>query len=121
MEFMDLPCVLNGWIFAQFGLYDFSLASNDKKYKDLLKKSLTTLKTHIQEYDCGYWSKYDEKKMIASPFYHKLHIAQLSALRMIDDSDIWKTYLNKFSIYQNSFWKRKRAFVVKAFQKIVGK
>lgn len=120
MEFMDLPCVLNGWIFSQFGLYDFLLVCNDQKYQELYDQSLNTMKKHLHDYDNGYWSKYDEGKMIASPFYHKLHISQLSAISMIDNDRIWTDCLNTFIKYQTKWWNRKRAFIKKAFQKMFG-
>lgn len=118
MEFMDLPCVLNGWIFSQFGLYDFVTVSKERHYKELFDLSLDTMKKHIADYDNGYWSKYDEKKMIASPFYHKLHIAQLSALMLIDNDCVWTTYYEKFFKYQKKWWNRKRAFIKKVWQKL---
>ncbi len=72
--------ILNGWIFAMIGLYDYYLAFNDLKVKDLLMKTLLTLKSHLSDYDAGYWSYYDIRRHISSPFYHNLHIAQLKAL-----------------------------------------
>lgn len=118
MEFMDLPCVLNGWFFAQFGLYDLSIIDSGSFYKDSFKKSLNTMKNHIHEYDNGYWSKYDEKKIIASPFYHKLHISQLAAIEMIDNDEIWTIYHQKFVGYQKKWRNRIRAFIKKSFQKL---
>ena len=118
MEFMDRPCILNGWIFALFGLYDFCLVCDETRYKDLLVKTLFTLKKMMPNFDNKYWSKYNERKMIASPFYHKLHISQLEALQLISDDDVWKQYHLLFKKYQCNFWNRKRAFVVKAVQKI---
>lgn len=118
MEFMDLPCVLNGWIFSIFGLYDLLLTSEEQKYRNAYESTLNTLKRHIFDFDNGYWSKYDNKKMIASPFYHKLHIAQLSALVLIDNCDEFKQFLFLLQKYQKSWFKRKRAFITKAFQKV---
>lgn len=121
MEFMDKPCVLNGWIFSLFGLYDLTLDCDEEKYKSALLLTLNTLKSHLSDFDCGYWSKYDMDKMIASPFYHKLHIAQLKALLMIDNDAAFSEMLAKFEKYQNSWWNRKRAFIKKACQKVFEK
>ena len=118
---MDLPCVLNGWIFALFGLYDLTLMCEEDKYKQTLQSTLATLKKHLSDFDLGYWSKYDMGKMITSPFYHKLHIAQLKALVMIDDDAVFPEMLAKFERYQNSWWNRQRAFIKKAWQKVFEK
>lgn len=121
MEFMDLPCVLNGWIFAFFGLYDLTLICEEDKYKQTLQLTLDTLKIHLSDFDLGYWSKYDMGKMITSPFYHKLHIAQLKALIKIDNAPVFFEIMTKFERYQNSWWNRKRAFIKKAWQKVFEK
>jgi len=121
MEFMDKPCILNGWIFSLFGLYDLTLDCDEEKYKSALLLTLNTLKSHLSDFDCGYWSKYDMDKMIASPFYHKLHIAQLKALLMIDNDAAFSEMLAKFEKYQNSWRNRKRAFIKKACQKVFEK
>ena len=121
MEFMDLPCVLNGWIFALFGLYDLTLVCEEEKYKDALQLTLNTLEKHLSDFDLGYWSKYDMEKMITSPFYHKLHIAQLKALIMIEPNSVFSEIMVKFEKYQNSWWNRSRAFIKKVWQKVFEK
>ena len=121
MEFVDLPCVWNGWIFALFGLYDINLICDEEKYKKAYDLTLNTLKKHFFEFDLGYWSKYDIEKRIASPFYHKLHIAQLKALVLIDNAPVFSEMLIKFEKDQKSWWKRKRAFLKKACQKVFEK
>ena len=121
MEFMDLPCVLNGWIFALFGLYDLTVVCEEEKYKDALQLTLNTLEKHLSDFDLGYWSKYDIEKMITSPFYHKLHIAQLKALIMIEPNSVFSEIMIKFEKYQNSWWNRSRAFIKKVWQKVFEK
>lgn len=110
--------ILNGWIFALMGLYDYYLTFNDLKVKDLFIKTLLTLKRHLSDYDSGYWSYYDMKRHISSPFYHNLHIAQLKALNMIEPDEIFVYYVNKWSNYQKSSLNRCRAFLVKVYQKL---
>ena len=120
-EYTNKSTILNGWIFSFFGLYELNLILNDTKYKELVGTSVCSLKNHLNDFDCGYWSKYDVDKMIASPFYHKLHIAQLKALVMIDNDAAFSEMLAKFERYQNSWWNRKRAFIKKACQKVFEK
>ncbi len=72
--------VLNGWIFSLYGLYDFCLAQSELQTHSALQGTLRSLVRALPSYDAGYWSYYDSAAAIASPFYHRLHIAQLQAL-----------------------------------------
>lgn len=117
-EYTDKPCVLNGWIFSIFGLYDICLATNEKKYRIALEKTVETLKNTLPQFDNGYWSKYDLGDIITSPFYHKLHIAQLEALGKTFNEPVFCEYKKKFEAYQANKINYCRAFVKKAWQKI---
>lgn len=110
--------ILNGWIFAIFGLYDFWLAFNDKKAFDIFMLSVNTLKRHLPEYDSGYWSYYDRQGNLASPFYHDLHIHQLSALAMVVNEPIFAEYCERWIAYQRKKRNFAKAFAVKAIQKL---
>ena len=68
--------------------------------------------------DNGYWSMYRNDKRIASPFYHDLHIAQLSVLYKFTKKNCYKFYADKFKYYKTKWWNRKRAFIKKSFQKL---
>ena len=117
-EYTNKPLVLNGWIFALWGLWDACQVFQEEHLKEVLDKTLHSLEKKLADDDLGYWSKYDEKKKIASPFYHKLHIAQLRVMYDLTDKEVFLAYAEKWDGYQKSFWKRKRAFIKKAFQKI---
>jgi len=110
--------VLNGWIFALFGLYDYKLATDEAKVAELFERSLDTLAQHLAGYDSGYWSYYDSQKRISSHFYHSLHISQLEALSLISENRIFEKYHRRWTDFENKFINRTRAFVVKAFQKL---
>ena len=113
------PLILNGWIFSIWGLYDYTKCIEDPEAEVVLHKTLESLKKKIPEFDIGYWSNYEEGgKRICSPFYHKLHIAQLRAMYDLFGDEIYKTYADKWEGYQNKFWNPKVAFVKKAMQKI---
>ncbi|MGE5551272.1 MAG: D-glucuronyl C5-epimerase family protein [Bacteroidota bacterium] len=95
--------ILNGWIFALFGLYDFLLALRNRdeiayKAEDTLNNSLRTLISILPRYDRVYWSNYDLAGNIASPFYHHLHIAQLQALELT-----FPEYRKDFSHWRETF------------------
>lgn len=117
-EVTNHPVVLNGWIFSLWGLYDYCKYFKDVEVIKVFKTTLTALKKQLPEFDVKYWSKYNAGKMICSPFYHKLHIAQLRVMYELFSDEIYKEYADKWEKYQKSFWKPKAAFVKKAMQKI---
>ena len=117
-EYTDNPVVLNGWIFSLWGLYDYCKFFRNEESSVILQKTLDTLKKKLPDFDIKYWSKYDDGKRICSPFYHKLHIAQLYTMYDLFGDPMYKEIAEKWEKYQNSFWKRKRAFCKKAIQKI---
>jgi hypothetical protein len=110
--------ILNGWIFALFGLYDFLLAFKDKNAYNLFKLSFDTLKNHLREYDTGYWSYYDARGHLASFFYHDLHIHQLTALALLDNDSLFVEFRDRWIRYQQSWKNRVRALGIKVTQKL---
>jgi hypothetical protein len=94
--------VLNGLIFALWGLWDLFLISKSSEAMERYKVGLNTLKDHIKDYKIGWnWSRYDlypfQIPDIASIFYHKLHIQQLRAMYKLTQyepfnqiADIWE-------------------------------
>jgi hypothetical protein len=83
--------VLNGAIFALFGLFDVWRGLGDAAAGEDLGEGVRTLGRRIDLWDCGYWSRYDvyphPLPNVASPFYHALHIAQLEALDRLVPSE----------------------------------
>lgn len=119
-EYTHLPIVMNGWIFAWWGLYDYVLATNDNGiYAGLLKQSCTTLEKYLPYYKACLWSKYDLVGKIASPFYHNLHVAQMQAMYQLTGHDIFKQYAERWARQQKNFFCKSIAFIEKALQKIV--
>lgn len=112
------PLILNGWIFSIWGLYDYWKFTKDSTSKDVLDMTLDTLERDLPSYDLGYWSKYEDKKRIASPFYHKLHIAQLRVMYDLTGRDIYKIYANRWNDFSNNWVYSKIAFIRKAIQKV---
>jgi heparosan-N-sulfate-glucuronate 5-epimerase len=77
--------VLNGGIFAMWGLYDVGVGLGEPQVLTAFEEAVDTLATNIHRWDVGYWSRYDlfthPVANLASSFYHDLHINQL---RMTD-------------------------------------
>ena len=118
LEYTNKRPVLNGWIFAIFGVYDLWLTTKEAEYSQLFLNSIKSLKLYLPQFDCGYWSYYDLDKRIASPFYHKLHIAQLKALLFITNDGFFEHYIKLFEKYNSNIFLKLKAFFVKAAQKI---
>ncbi len=79
--------ILNGWIFALYGLYDYLLAAKARtqdacRVEAALQASLRALVACLPQFNAGFWSYYDTSGNLASPFYHQLHIAQFKALEL---------------------------------------
>jgi len=97
--------VLNGWVFALVGLGEYADAFDDAEAGLLAAESRVSLVAALPDYDKSYWSRYDlfpsfPKAFLANRFYHRLHIAQLSALHSMtgepalqEHADRWARYL----------------------------
>lgn len=118
-ECTEDPLILNGWIFSIWGIYDYYKFFKDEKVKVLFDATILSLERKLPDYDIKYWSKYEDGKRISSPFYHKLHIFQLNVLYTMTAHETFKYYADTWTHYQNSWWNRKRAFIVKAIQKVL--
>jgi hypothetical protein len=80
--------ILNGWIFAIFGLVDYCEWSRDSACRDCLQATLSTLKRRISAFlRPDGWSYYDEEGRICSPFYHALHISLFMALNKLTNDE----------------------------------
>ena len=118
-EFTDKPVVLNGWIFSVFGLFDYCLTFAQPEVNKILERTIQTMANHLGDYDNGYWSMYNCEKMITSPFYHSLHIAQMDAMYQISGMEVFRETKERWEKYQKSRLNRTRSFVKKAMQKIM--
>lgn len=119
MEYTHLPAVMNGWIYAWLGLYDYVVATGDEGYyKDMMDQSLQALEKRMPLFTTSYWSKYDLAKRIASPFYHHMHIALMQAMYQLTGHQIFDDYARRWQSYEQSRLCKSRAFCVKVWQKI---
>jgi len=83
--------ILNGFIWALWGVYDMFLVTGENAHRALYERGLRTLERNLQAYDTGFWSLYEQSgtrlKMVASPFYHRLHIVQLRVMHRLTGED----------------------------------
>lgn len=117
-EYVGEPIVLNGMIFAMFGIYDYALLTGDGEDKAYWLSILESLKNILPVFDTGKWSLYREDGRYVSKFYMGLHIAQMQALYVLTGEDIFKTYGERWAKYLRNPFRRWRYFWKKAWQKI---
>jgi hypothetical protein len=114
--------ILNGFMWASWGAYDLALATGDAAVRNVWEDSIETLKANLHLFDGGYWSLYEQSgtrmKMMASPFYHRLHIVQLRVMARLTGEPIFTEFANRWSLYQQSRIKRSRALVYKSVFKL---
>lgn len=105
--------ILNGYLFALFGLYDYVALTNDTRIAALIRRSSATLHMLIEGFDTGYWSRYDLLfQHLAPRFYHALHITLLEVLAQYSGCKHCVTLAARWSGYQRSFRCRLCYFVV---------
>lgn len=114
--------ILNGFLWTLFGVWDYWLFAKDQEAKKLFDKCVKTLKNNLKNFDTGYWSLYEQSgtkmKMLASPFYHSLHITQLKILNKITNELIFKEYAEKWEKYKHNWLYRNFALIYKVIFKI---
>jgi len=114
----DPNTILNGWIFAIFGLWDYALFSRKGEAHEMLADTLATLERHLERYDRGWWSNYDWRGAIASPFYHRLHIALFQALVELTGREVFGAVAKRWEGYARSPVRKVRAIGLKVWQKL---
>jgi len=115
-----LTGVLNGFIFAILGIYDFAQYKEDDHANQFFLKLIDSLSHNLNRYDCGYWSYYDQHPplRLASKAYHRLHIEQLKVLSEITEEKIFKIFEDRWRGYLYSAKCNLRWMVSKIHQKL---
>ncbi len=114
--------ILNGFIWSLWGIYDYALQFKNSKSKNLFNNYVETLLSELDSYDTGYWSLYEHSgtflKMIASSFYHKLHIVQLKIMYTLTKEKTFDDKAKKWEKYLNNYLYRKLALMHKIIFKL---
>ena len=93
--------VLNGFIYAMWGLYDL-VRTDNRRAVDRYERGLVTLVKWLPKFDLGYWSLYHISDGLINPatvHYHRLHVDQLDVMSALTGDatiakyrDLWKDY-----------------------------
>jgi hypothetical protein len=114
--------ILNGFIWAAWGIHDFAVATRDARAKDLFGRVTQTLLRNLDRYDLGFWSLYEQSgtflKMVASPFYHRLHIVQLRIMKQMTGETKFGEVADRWEEYARSRVKRATALCYKSAFKL---
>jgi hypothetical protein len=114
--------ILNGFLWALWGVYDFVLATSDQRAAALFAACNHTLEATLESYDTGYWSLYEHSgtrlPMVASRFYHRLHIAQLRVQQRLTGIAHFGTVADRWEAYAASSWSRRKATAYKVAFKL---
>lgn len=99
--------ILNGWIYALWGLWDVHLGLGDAAAATLFSESVACLRKMLGRYDTRWWTRYDlyphPLPHLAKPFYHRLHVNQTAMMYRLtahrefaDFSERWRRYDEPF-------------------------
>lgn len=115
------PHVLNGMIFALFGLWDMARAQPDARAAALFERGAATVEALLPLYDTGWWSLYDlyhlEVPIPRNPciaHYHDIHVKQLTVLHAITGRPTFGTVARRWAAYEEGPLGRLRAYAGKA-------
>ncbi len=111
------------WIhLGDWGVRDYALATGDASAHDLFTRAVSTLRTNLHRYDLGFWSLYEESgtrlPMLASSFYHRLHIVQLRVMHRLTGDKVFADYADRWEGYAQSRSRRTRALCYKGAFKL---
>ncbi len=105
----ELIHVMNGHIWALFGIWDYYRVTRIEKALKLFNEGITVLKENIAKYDTGFWVHYDLREdsspdnfYFMDKFYLSFEIAQLDVLYAITSEKIFSFYADKWRRYQRS-------------------
>jgi heparosan-N-sulfate-glucuronate 5-epimerase len=114
--------VLNGFIWALWGVYDYARWSRRPSASALWDACVRTLEARLDDFDTGWWSLYEAPTtghpMLASLYYHRLHAVQLRVLHELTGIAAFATRAARFEGYARRPVSRARAFVEKACFKL---
>jgi hypothetical protein len=116
------PHVLNGMIFALFGVWDLVRAQPDSgQARAIFERGAATLEALLPHYDAGWWSLYDlyhlEVATLRNPctaHYHDMHVKQLAVMHAITGRAPFDAFARRWAAYQDGAHGRLRAYAEKA-------
>lgn len=118
--------VLNGFIWALWGVRDYAVFFNNEYAWSLWDSCLKTLKENLEYYDIGFWTTYDlikfnpEKQPVipSSIYYQRLHAVQMDAMYQLTSDPVFDRYREKWNSQLNKRLNRVISQAWKAYFKL---
>lgn len=97
--------VLNGFIYAIFGLYDLYRVTGRADVKTDIEACLLTLRRNLHRFDTGYWSRYDllKKELVRYYYQRNVHVPQMDVLYRLTGEPVFRFYRDKWLTNVNPF------------------
>ena len=120
---VDRPShILNGFMWALWGVHDYAEWSGSAGAARVRDRCVATLRTRLPEFDTGWWSLYEvrdqDREMLASRYYHSLHITQLQVMHRLTGHAEFADFASRFQGYLDRRSNRAHAFARKVFFKL---
>jgi heparosan-N-sulfate-glucuronate 5-epimerase len=95
--------ILNGWIYAIWGLWDVHIGLGLSRAEETLSATLECLQVLLPRYDLGWWTRYSlfpgSVADVAQPFYHRLHVDQMEVLHRLTGADVFRRAARRWRSY----------------------
>jgi heparosan-N-sulfate-glucuronate 5-epimerase len=115
--------VLNGAIFAWWGMRDVAVGLSEPAAQQKFERGVEALATNLHRFDTGAWSLYclypHPVAPVASHFYHRLHINQLTAMHALAPHEQIAQTRDRWERYSESAGLRRRATARKVLHRLV--
>ncbi len=111
------PHILNGALYALWGLLEFAKKSGEGWAGDVTKSAVATLVRRLPAYDAGYWSYYSAMatprgfRRVSTLKYHAFHIAQLRVTAALTNERTFLEFAARWRAYQKSWLCRCRVWL----------
>lgn len=91
-------CVLNGFIYALWGVYDLYRVTKNQQAKEDIDACIQTLKNTLHEFDTGYWSLYDRYTWELVRYYYQknVHVPQMEVMYKLTGEELFQTYYKRW-------------------------
>jgi len=105
--------ILNGFLWATWGVRDYGVAghAHTRAAWALLDACRRTLARNLPTFDCGFWSLYEQSgtwlPMLASAFYHGLHVNQLGITARLLEMPELEGWAERWDGYARNSWSRR--------------
>jgi heparosan-N-sulfate-glucuronate 5-epimerase len=97
--------VLNGWIYALWGLWDVHIGLGEALAGSRFRESANLLASMLDLYDVGWWTRYSlfphRLTDLAKPFYHRLHATQMEVMASLTGRSEFESAARRWADYDN--------------------